>query len=95
MQLQRLYWFTIEFGIIGASENPLIYGAGILSSYGETNEILNGSKQIIKFEMEKVLQSDFRTDIIQQKYFLIPDLKFLYESFKNHYTEISVLSPSD
>jgi hypothetical protein len=52
LKLQRLYWFTIEFGMIG-SDDPKIYGAGICSSFGETNRSIN--KTISKVQYEKFL----------------------------------------
>ncbi len=71
--LQRLYWFTIEFGLIKdtqAAENK-IYGAGIASSFGETNHSLSKVVEIIPFNLKEVISTSFCTSEIQLKYFNI------------------------
>ncbi len=70
-KLQRLYWFTIEFGLIRSNGALKIYGAGIISSKGET--IYSLSDQSIKhdFNLQKIYNHDFRTDIIQEEYYVI------------------------
>ena len=79
LMLQRLYWFTIEFGLI--NQNGLkIYGAGIVSSYGESNLALGNEVEKITFDIEQVLQENFRTDIVQNKYFVIESFEELFES---------------
>ncbi|MDI9339458.1 MAG: hypothetical protein QM534_02710 [Sediminibacterium sp.] len=79
LQLQRLYWFTIEFGVI--QEDKLrSYGAGILSSFGETNHVNNGGVVLSPFSLETIVSSDFRTDAIQQHYFVLESFQQLFES---------------
>lgn len=81
-QLQRLYWFTIEFGVI--KENGIIksYGAGILSSFGETNQIAELKANFHSFEMDTILQKEFRTDVMQEDYFVIDSYEQLFESLQ-------------
>lgn len=79
LQLQRLYWFTIEFGLI-QEDSTKVYGAGIISSFGETNKIFYDTCNIIPFNMEVVLEKAFRTDAMQNDYFIIQSLEELYES---------------
>ncbi|MCH2229602.1 MAG: phenylalanine 4-monooxygenase [Crocinitomicaceae bacterium] len=79
LMLQRLYWFTIEFGLI--EQNGLkIYGAGIASSFGESISSLADGSQKHKFEMEEVLNRVFKTDEIQNTYFVIDSFESLFES---------------
>lgn len=81
LELQRLYWFTIEFGMIGL-ENPLIYGAGICSSFGESNRAVSKDVLKLSFEMEQVLKKAFRTDVVQEEYVAIPHFDALFESIQ-------------
>jgi phenylalanine-4-hydroxylase len=77
-QLQRLYWFTIEFGLF--NQKNCIYGAGIISSFGESNHIFNDSIEVIPFDINKVLKQDFINSEIQQLYFSINSFDELYNS---------------
>lgn len=79
VQLQRLYWFTIEFGVMKGTERPLIYGAGIASSFGETNHIYEEGIEILDFNIEKVMNNDFVNSEIQTRYYAINQLDDLYE----------------
>lgn len=78
--LGRIYWFTIEFGLIRESGQLKVYGAGIMSSYGETKNSLSENTQKFNFDVEHVFNSDFRTDILQERYFVIDSFEQLYES---------------
>lgn len=79
--LQRLYWFTIEFGLL-EREHPLIYGAGIISSFGETNRAVSGAVEYRSFHMDEVMNTPFRTDVVQEHYVCIPGFDALFESLK-------------
>lgn len=79
LMLQRLYWFTIEFGLI--EQNGLkIYGAGIASSFGESISSIADGNEKIAFEMDRVLNQMFKTDEIQNTYFVIDSFEALFES---------------
>lgn len=81
LQLQRLYWFTIEFGL--TIESGLkIYGAGIASSFGESNSSLNGDAERIDFDLEEILNTAFKNDEVQTKYFVIDDFEALFTSIE-------------
>ncbi len=79
-QLQRLYWFTIEFGLIKMEEATRIYGAGIISSSGESNHIFEDDINISPYDVEKVLNNDFITSEIQTQYYEIDSFEQLYLS---------------
>jgi phenylalanine-4-hydroxylase len=53
-QLSRFYWWTVEYGLIGSLQNPKIYGAGILSSVGETETCLKKDVTRIPFSLDAV-----------------------------------------
>jgi phenylalanine-4-hydroxylase len=70
--LARLYWYTVEFGLIRTAQGLRIYGAGIVSSHSETLFALESpSPNRIAFDMRRVMQTDYRIDDFQQGYFVI------------------------
>ena len=93
--LARLYWFTIEFGLVGSHpDNRRIYGGGILSSPSETIYTLNGSDTLQQsnhqqqpknqpehraFDLLDVLRTPYRIDHIQPIYYVIDDLDALFD----------------
>lgn len=82
LKLQRIYWFTIEFGLIKEEGELKVYGAGIASSFGETNHVFDPNIKHIKYQIQEVMGCEFHTDIIQEKYFVINSLEELYTSLK-------------
>ncbi|HET9511918.1 MAG TPA: phenylalanine 4-monooxygenase [Sphingomonas sp.] len=71
-QLARLYWYTVEFGLVAEPEGLRIYGAGIVSSFSESKFALDDpSPNRIGFDMKRVMQTDYRIDDFQQTYFVI------------------------
>lgn len=81
-QLQRLYWFTIEFGLIKQNDETRIYGAGIISSSGESNHIFEDDITVSDYDVEKVLNNDFITSEIQTQYYEIESFEQLFLSVK-------------
>lgn len=82
IQLQRLYWFTIEFGVLKENQSIKSYGAGIISSFGETNQVFTNQADFLPFDVNSVLNKAFQTDILQQEYFAINSFEELYQSLK-------------
>lgn len=78
--LGRIYWFTIEFGLIRENGKLKIYGAGIISSNGETKHCLSDESEKIYFDVKQIMSTDFRTDILQDKYFVIDSFDQLYNA---------------
>jgi phenylalanine-4-hydroxylase len=76
--LARLYWYTVEFGLIREPQGLRIYGAGIVSSYGESIFALDDlSPNRIVFDLMRVMRTHYRIDDYQQNYFVIPSLDHL------------------
>lgn len=76
--LARLYWYTVEFGLIQQPEGLRIYGAGIVSSYSESVFALDDpSPNRIGFDLLRVMRTKYRIDDFQQNYFVIPSLDHL------------------
>ena len=71
-RLARLYWYTVEFGLAREEGALKIYGAGILSSFSESHYALESPKpHRLGFDLERVMRTRYRTDILQQSYFVI------------------------
>jgi phenylalanine-4-hydroxylase len=71
--LGRLYWYTVEFGLIAEPEGLRIYGSGIVSSYAESQFALDDpSPNRIGFDLARVMATEYRIDDFQQNYFVIP-----------------------
>ena len=69
-KLARLYWYTVEFGLIASPEGLRIYGAGIVSSRSESAFALDDpSPNRIGFDMRRIMRTDYRIDDFQQSYF--------------------------
>ena len=76
--LARLYWYTVEFGLMRTPEGLRIYGAGIVSSRTESIFALEDpSPNRLGFDMERVMRTLYRIDDFQQTYFVIPSLRHL------------------
>jgi len=79
-QLARLYWYTVEFGLMESAKGLKIYGAGIVSSATESVFALEDpSPNRIGFELERVMRTLYRIDDFQQVYFVIPSIEALKE----------------
>ena len=73
--LARLYWYTVEFGLIQQADGLRIYGAGILSSYAESIFALDDpSPNRIAFDLLRVMRTHYRIDDFQQSYFVISSI---------------------
>ena len=88
--LGRIYWFTIEFGLIREGGKLKIYGAGIISSFGETNNCLSEATTKFDFDVRQILSTPFRTDILQDKYFVIESFDQLYQSISGIRKELKL-----
>ncbi|MGZ9898667.1 phenylalanine 4-monooxygenase [Shewanella gaetbuli] len=81
--LARLYWFTVEFGLMQSKKGDLnIYGGGILSSPGETLYALSSEPERKPFDLLDVLRTPYRIDIMQPIYYVIEHIDFLNEVAK-------------
>lgn len=78
--LSRVYWYTVEFGLVQQSDGLRIYGAGIASSATETVFSLeDSSPNRLRFDVERVMRTRYRIDDFQETYFVIPDLDALLQ----------------
>lgn len=92
--LARLYWYTIEFGLIREADGLRAYGAGILSSAGElAYSVTSPAPQRLPLQLTRAMCTRYRIDSYQQTYFVIDNLQQLLDfantDFAPLYTDLS------
>ncbi len=81
--ISRLYWYTVEFGLIQEGKELKIYGAGILSSSGETLYAISSNlPKRLPYDVATILNIPYIKDKFQEQYFIIPSYKHLYDSLE-------------
>jgi len=79
--LARVYWYTVEFGLLRSAAGLRAYGAGILSSKGETvYSVESPEPNRVAFDLERVMRTDYRIDTYQRMYFVIDSFEQLFEA---------------
>jgi phenylalanine-4-hydroxylase len=87
--LARLYWYTVEFGLIATPAGLRAYGAGILSSAGELrHSVLSPQPQRIGFDLERIMRTRYKIDSFQASYFVIDSFDQLFEATAPDFTPI-------
>jgi phenylalanine-4-hydroxylase len=93
-ELTRLYWYTVEFGLINTDEGLRIYGSGIVSSSGESRYCLESpAPNRIGFDLLRVMRTRYRIDSFQKTYFVIDGFHQLFDAtgpdFSPYYQQLS------
>jgi len=79
-ELARVYWYTVEFGLLQEAHGLRVYGAGIASSFSESCFCLNStSPNRIGFDLERVMRTRYRIDDFQESYFVLHSLDELLQ----------------
>ena len=87
--LSRLYWYTVEFGLIDTKEGLRAYGAGILSSAGELRHSVTAPEaQRVGFDLKRLMRSRYKIDTYQATYFVIDSFDQLFEATAPDFTPI-------
>ena len=100
-RLARLYWYTVEFGLIRDGGDLKLYGAGIVSSHGESRFALDdASPNRLGFDLRRVMRTPYRIDDYQQGYFVIDSFEQLLRTtldtdFAPLYAELAALPDLD
>jgi phenylalanine-4-hydroxylase len=85
--LARLYWYTVEFGLIDTPKGLRTYGAGILSSGGEIGYCLESpDPNRIGFDLLRIMRTHYKIDTYQETYFVIRDFEQLFEATAPDFT---------
>ena len=81
--LARLYWYTVEFGLIREGDKMKAFGAGILSSFAETSFCIDDpSPNRVEFELERVMRTLYRIDDFQETYFVLESFSDLFAALQ-------------
>jgi len=89
VNLTRLYWYTVEFGLIKQRDGLRIYGSGIVSSKGESIYSLESeSPNRIGFDLKRIMRTRYRIDTFQKTYFVIDSFEQLMDATKPDFTPI-------
>lgn len=86
--MARIYWYTVEFGLIKETNGVKIYGAGILSSPGESRFCLSPQANHQPFDVDTILATPYIKDKFQAQYFLIESYQQLFDSLPQIRSEI-------
>ena len=87
--LARLYWYTVEFGLIATPQGLRAYGAGILSSAGELrHSVLSPDPRRIAFDLQRLMRSRYRIDTFQASYFVIDSFQQLFDATAPDFTPV-------
>ena len=89
VNLTRLYWYTVEFGLIRQKDGLRIYGSGIVSSKGESIHCLESdAPNRIGFDLERIMRTRYRIDTYQKTYFVIDSFEALMRATEPDFTPI-------
>jgi phenylalanine-4-hydroxylase len=90
-QLSRLYWYTIEFGLIKQTDGLRAYGAGILSSSGELQYAIQSTEpQRLPLDPVRTMRTRYNIDSYQQTYFVIDSFQQLFDMTAPDFTPLYV-----
>jgi len=81
-RMGRLFWFTVEFGVIREAGKIKVYGSGLVSSHGECTHVVNGGVEIREFDLEKVLDTVVDVSKMQPVLYAIESFEQIYEATK-------------
>ena len=79
-KLGRLFWYTVEFGIIRQRGSMKVYGSGLISSHGECANVLSGNCAIRDFALDKVLETPVKVDEMHKLLFAVGSFEQIYEA---------------
>ncbi len=86
-KLSRLYWYTVEFGLIATKAGLRIYGSGIVSSKGESEYCLDhAAPNRLGFDLLRIMRTRYRIDAFQETYFVIDGFEQLFEATRPDFT---------
>jgi phenylalanine-4-hydroxylase len=89
VNLTRLYWYTVEFGLIKQKDGLRIYGSGIVSSKGESIHCLESdAPNRLGFDLERIMRTRYRIDTYQKTYFVIDSFEQLMEATEPDFSPI-------
>lgn len=79
-RMGRLFWFTVEFGLIRQDGAVKVYGSGLISSHGECSRVLAGGCEVRAFDLDAVLGQEFQTSAMQPVLYAVESFEEIYEA---------------
>jgi len=81
-RMGRLFWFTVEFGVIREQGKIKVYGSGLISSHGECTQVVEGKVEVRDFELDRVLDTVVDVSKMQPVLYAIESFEQIYEATK-------------
>ena len=81
-RLGRLFWYTVEFGLIRQDGKIKVYGSGVISSHGECTNVIDGGCEVRDFSLNEVLSTPVKVDAIHKLLFAIESFDQIYEAMR-------------
>ncbi len=81
-RMGRLFWFTVEFGVIRQQGGIKVYGSGLISSHGECSYVVRGGPEIRDFDLDRVLEHEFSISEMQPVLYAVESFQQIYEAAK-------------
>ena len=79
-RLGRLFWYTVEFGLMRRGGKIKVYGSGVISSHGECTNVIEGGCEVKPFDLDTVLETAVKVDELQKVLFAIESFEQIYEA---------------
>ena len=81
-KLGRLFWYTVEFGLIRQGDEIKVYGSGLISSHGECRNVMEGHCAIHDFSLDEVLSTPVKVDELHKLLFAVSSFDQIYEAMQ-------------
>ncbi len=81
-KLGRLFWYTVEFGVILQRSEIKVYGSGLISSHGECKNVIDGHCAIHRFSLDEVLETKVKVDELHKLLFAVSSFDQVYEAME-------------
>jgi len=79
-RMGRVFWFTVEFGVIRQDNKLKVYGSGLISSHGECTRVLTGGCEVRNFDLDAVMNQEFDTGAMQPVLYAVESFEQIYEA---------------
>jgi phenylalanine-4-hydroxylase len=88
-RLGRLFWYTVEFGLMRQDGKIKVYGSGVISSHGECTNVIEGGCEVRPFCLDDVLETPVKVDELQKVLFAIESFDQIYEAMQQAETQLT------
>ena len=93
LRMGRLFWFTVEFGVIRQKGEVKLYGSGLISSHGEARYVIEGGPEIREFKLDAVMEQDFSISEMQKVLYAVESFDEIYEATKEAERRLGICHP--